>query len=160
MLKRNWADLLFAQKCCIFALARPRTPRQTGASSVSVCPNWPNTRPGEGATAGRIIFSKCLVVFSTCRIIFPKCFLVSPKQPADCSRRLKTLKLRDLGGPISRSVRAGGQGRCNPKGRRLHRPEPGQDDKAQAFHKEPAKGKNSAFWCKNAFSTLQRGGYP
>ena len=122
MLKRNWADLLFAQKCCIFALARPRTPRQTGASSVSFYPDRPKNRPGEGVTAGRIIFSKCLVVFSTCRIFFRKCFLVSPKQPADCSRRLKTLKLRALGSPDFPVGTRRGQGRRNPKGRCLHGP--------------------------------------
>ena len=122
-------------------IGKPRTSCKYRASSVSFYPDRPKNRPGEGATAGRIIFSKCFVVFSTCRIIFRRCFLVSPKQPADCSRRLKTLKLRALGSPDFPVGTRRGQGRHNPKGRRLHGPGPGQDNKAQAFHKEPAKGK-------------------
>ncbi len=117
MLNGNWADLLFARKCSIFALARPRTPRQPGTSSVSFYPDWPNTRPGEGATTCRIIFSKCFVVFSTCRIVFRKCLLASPKQPADCFRRLNTLKLKPLGRPFS-----GAKGRADSREERgMHR---------------------------------------
>ena len=151
MLKRNWADLLFAQKCCIFALARPRTPRQIGASSVSFCPEWPKNRPGEGATAGRIIFSKCFVVFSTCRIIFRKCFLVSPKQPADCSRRLKTLKLRRLGDPISRSVRSANKGAATRKADACTDRGPDRTTRRRRSTKRPQRVKTRHFDVKMRF---------
>ncbi len=59
--------------------------------------------------------------------------------------KVKNVKVEGLGRPDFPVCTRRGQGCCNPKGRRLHGPEPGQDDKAQAFHKEPAKGKNSAF---------------
>ena len=94
-------------------IARPRTSRKYGASSVSFCPYLPKKRSGEGVTVGWIVFSKCFVVFSKCRIVFRKSFLVSPKQPADCFRRLKTLKLKDLGHPIFRSARTGNKGAAN-----------------------------------------------
>ena len=59
--------------------------------------------------------------------------------------KVKNVKVEGLGRPDFPVGMRRGRGRCNPKGRRLHGPEPGQDNKAQAFHKEPAKGKNSAF---------------
>ena len=59
--------------------------------------------------------------------------------------KVKNVKVEDLGRSDFPVGMRRGRGRCNPKGRRLHGPEPGQDNKAQAFHKEPAKGKNSAF---------------
>ena len=55
--------------------------------------------------------------------------------------KVKNVKVEGLGRPDFPVGTRRGQGRRNPKGRRLHRPEPGQDDKAQAFHKAPAKGK-------------------
>ena len=94
-------------------IGKPRTSRKYRASSVSFCPDLPKNRPEEGATTCRIIFSKCFVVFSKCRIVFRKSFLVSQKQPADCSRRLKTLKLKDLGHPIFRSARTVSKGAAN-----------------------------------------------
>ena len=94
-------------------IGKPRTSRKYRASSVYFCPDLPKNRPGEGATTYRIIFSKSFVVFSKCRIVFRRCFLVSRKQPAECSRRLKTLKLKDLGHPIFRSLRTGDKGAAN-----------------------------------------------
>ena len=94
-------------------ISKPRTSCKYKASSVSFCPDLPKNRPEEGATTCRIIFSKCFVVFSKCRIVFRKSFLVSQKQPAECSRRLKTLKLKDLGHPIFLSLRTGNKGAAN-----------------------------------------------
>ena len=94
-------------------IAIPRTSRKYRASSVSFCPDLPKKKPEEGATTCRIIFSKCFVVFPKCRIVFRKSFLVSRKQPADCFRRLKTLKLKDLGHPIFRSARTVSKGATN-----------------------------------------------
>ena len=59
--------------------------------------------------------------------------------------KVKNVKVKALGRPDFPVSTLREQGRRNPKGRRLHGPGPGQDDKAQAFHKAPAKGKNSAF---------------
>ncbi len=98
-------------------IGKPRTSCKYRASSVSFCPDVPKNRPGEGATTGWIVFSKCFVVFSKCfvvfskcRIVFRKCFLVSQKQPADCFRRLKTLKLRVFGRPFFRVVKLQNEG--------------------------------------------------
>ena len=91
-------------------IGKPRTSCKYRASSVSFCPDVPKNRPGEGATTGWIVFSKCFVVFSKCRIVFRKSFLVSQKQPADCFRRLKTLKLRGLGRPFFRVVKLQNEG--------------------------------------------------
>ena len=93
--------------------ARPRISCFGRASSVSFCPYLPKKRSGEGVTTCRIVFSKCFVVFRKCRIVFSKCFVVSRKQPADCFRRLKTLKLKDLGHPIFRSARTVSKGAAN-----------------------------------------------
>ena len=164
MLKRNWADLLFAQKCCIFALARPRTSRQTGTSSVSFYPDRPNTRPGEGATTCRIVFSKCFVVFPTCRIVFRKCLLASPKQPAECSRKLNTLKLKPLGRPFSgakgqadsrqkRGMRRAAGGRCRRGGRKRTA---GRTKEAAGAAKEQAReAKESAGTAKRTAGTAK-----
>ena len=74
--------------------ARPRTSCSCRASSVPFCPYRPKNRPEERVTTGWIIFSKSFVVFSAGFVIFSKSFVVSQRQPADCFRRLKTLKLR------------------------------------------------------------------
>ena len=105
-------------------IGKPRTSCKDRASSVSFCPDVPENRPGEGATTGWIVFSKCFVVFSKCFVVFSKCrivfrksFLVSQKQPAECFRRLKTLKLRGLGCPFFRVVKPQNEG---VKSCRLH----------------------------------------
>ena len=100
----------FREKMLYLCIARPRISCSGRASPVSFCPFRPKNRPGEGVTKCFVIFSKCLVVFSKCRIIFSKCFVVSRKQPAECFRRLKTLKLRVLEVPLFPRRSASGAG--------------------------------------------------
>ena len=94
----------FRWKMLYICIGKPRTSCKYRASSVSFYSDLLKNRPGDGATTCRIIFSKCFVVFSKCRLVFRKCFVVSRKQPADCFRRLKTLKLKGLDVPFFRFV--------------------------------------------------------
>ena len=97
-------------------IARPRISCSCRASPVFFCPFQPKNRPGEGATKCFVIFSAGFVVFSAGRIIFFRSFVVSRKQPADCFRRLKTLKLRPLGSPFFRAAHAVRRVLKSPKG--------------------------------------------
>ena len=56
-------------------------------------------------------------------------------------QKVKNVKVEGLGRPDFPVGTRRGQGRRNPKGRRLHGPGHGQDSKAQAFHKTRAKVK-------------------
>ena len=105
----------------LYLCSRPtRKSRSSRASSFVFSPLSGEKGRQKAKTIGHLEKTTYDLVFSKCFVVSPKCPIVEIRKPAvvrklsrNCSRRLKTLKLKDLGHPIFRSARTVSKGAAN-----------------------------------------------
>ena len=143
----------------LYLCSRPtRKSRSSRASSFVFSPLSGKKGGQKAKTIGHLEKTTYDLVFSKCFVVSPKCPIVENRKPAvarklsrNCSRRLKTLKLRRLEGLISRSVRAGSKGAAARKADACTDRGPDRTTRRRRSTKSPQRVKTRHFDVKMRF---------